>query len=129
MWVRTSRFAAASLPVTRPIRRGKLGREEPFGCERALQPLECREVRAETEALDREDLEPQVAALRVQLCASEDVYPLAFAQVELECVELSARHLCGQARTVLRVLERKEHRRPTRLAPELRDLAFDPQCR
>ena len=87
MCVSTSRFAAASLPVTSPIRRGKrgsgrlrVGREEPLGRELALQPLERREMRAEAEALDRQHLQPQLAALLVQLGAAEDVHALAVAR-------------------------------------------------
>ena len=113
-------------PRQRPL---ALGREEPFGRERALQPLERREVRAEAEALDRERLERKLAALLVKLRAAEDVHALAFAQVELERVELPARHLRRQARAVLGVLEREEDGRPALLAPELRDLALDPQRR
>ena len=136
MCVSTSCFAAASLPVTSPISRGKRGSgrlrsaaKRPFGRERALQPLERGEVRAEAEALDREHLEPQLAALLVELRAAEDVHALAFAQVELERVELAARHLRRQARAVLGVLEREEDGRPALLAPELRHLALDPQRR
>ena len=58
--VSTSRFAAASLPVTRPIRRGSSGSgrfrsaaKSPSRGERSLQALERRQVRAEAEALDR----------------------------------------------------------------------------
>ena len=72
----TSRFAAASLPVTRPIRRGSrgsgalpLGGEQPLVGELPLQPLERREVLAEAEALDRERAQPEVAALLEQLRA------------------------------------------------------------
>ena len=136
MCVSTSRLAAASLPVTSPIRRGKRGSgrlrrlvEQAFACELLLQPLERREVRAEAEALDRQRFEPQLAALLVELGAAEDVDALAFGEVELECVELAALHLHRQRRAVLRVLEREEHRRPALLAPQLGHLAFDPERR
>ena len=97
--VSTSRFAAASLPVTSPIRRGQprqralpLGREQPFGRELRLQPLERREVRAEAEALDRERAQAEVAALLEQLGPAEDVHALAVVEVEPQRVELPARH-------------------------------------
>ena len=58
-------------------------------------------------ALER--LKKKLAALRVQLGAAEDVHALALGKVQVECVELAARHLHRQARAVLRVLEREEH--------------------
>ena len=106
-----------------------LGGEETLGGERALEPLERCEMRAETETLDRQHLQPQLAALLVELGAAEDVHALALAQVELERVELAARHLRRQRRAVLRVLEREEHGRPALLPAELRHLALDPQRR
>ena len=103
--------------------------EQPLRRELLLQPLERGEVRAEAEALDRERLEPQLAALLVELRPAEDVDALAFGEAELERVELPARHLDRQARAVLGVLEREEHRRPALLAAELGHLALDPERR
>ena len=105
----TSRFAAASLPVTSPIRRGKqrqralaLGGEEPFGGELRLQPLERGEMRADAEALDRERPQPELAALLVELRPAEDVHALAVGEVEPQRVELAARHLHADAGAVAR---------------------------
>ena len=67
---------------------------------------------AEAEALDRQHLQPQLAALLVQLGSSEDVHALAVGEVQLQRVELAARHLRGEAGAILRVLEREEDRRP-----------------
>ena len=104
MCVSTSRFAAASLPVTSPIRRGKRGSgrlrlssNSPSRGELLLQPLERGEVRAEAEALDRQRPQAQLAALLVELGAAEDVHALAVGELELERVELAARHLHRQA--------------------------------
>ena len=44
-------------------------------------------------------------------------------------VELAARHLHREARAVLRVLEREEHRRPALLPAQLGHLALDPERR
>ncbi len=136
MCVSTSRFAAASLPVTRPISLGKRGsgrlrsaREESLGRELLLQPLECSEMRADAEALDRQHLQTQLAALLVQLGPAEDVHALAVAEAELQRVEPPARHLRGEAGAILRILEREEHRRPALLAAQLGHLAFDPERR
>ena len=129
----TSRLAAASLPVTRPMRRGSrgsgalsLGREEPFGRELLLEPLERGEVGAEAEALDREHLEAQLALLRPHLGAAVDVDSLAVRQVEAERVEPPSRKGCFHARAAVLVLEREEHGLPALLAPQLGDLALDP---
>ena len=68
--VSTSRFAAASLPVTSPIRRGRSERtlarrgEEPFACELRLRRSSAA-VRADAETLDRQRLQSEVA-LRVE---------------------------------------------------------------
>ena len=136
MCVRTSRFAAASLPVTSPISFGKrgsgrlrLGGEEPFGSELLLQALERREVRTDAEAFDRQHLQPQLAALLVELRPPEDVHPLAVAEAELQGVEPPARHLRRETGAVLRILEREEHRRPAVLAAKLCHLTLDPERR
>ena len=136
MCVSTSRFAAASLPVTSPISRGNRGsgalaRSARTALRRraSLQPLERREVRAEPVALDRQRLQPQLATLLVELGPAEDVDALAVGEAELERVELAARHLHRQARAVLGILEREEHRRPALLPAQLRHLALDPERR
>ncbi len=114
---------------SRVARHGALARvvEEPLGRERALQPLERREVRPDAEALDRQCLQAQLAALRVELGAPEDVHALAVAEPEPQRVELAARHLHGEAGAVLGILQREEDRRPAILAPQLGDLALDPE--
>ena len=55
------------------------------------------------------------------------MHAFALLQIELERVELAPRHLHRQARAVVRILEREEHRRPPLLAPELRHFALDPE--
>src|SRR5439155_5808009 len=60
---------------------------------------------------------------------AENVDALTLLQVELQRVELPARHLYREARAVLRILEREEDRRPALLAAELRHLTLDPQRR
>jgi hypothetical protein len=129
--VSTSRFAAASLPVTRPIRRGSSGSgtlalEHSFGGELLLQPLERRQVVAEPEALDRERAHAVVALRLEQLGAPEHVRALAVGEVEPQRVEAGARDRHADARAIGRVLEREEDGLPARVAPELRDLSFDP---
>ena len=44
-----------------------VGREQSLCCELRLQSLESREVRADTEALDRQCAKPEVAALLEEL--------------------------------------------------------------
>ena len=107
--VRRSRFAAASLPVTSPIRRGRRGRgrlrsaaKRPSAASFCLQPLERREVLAEPEALDREGAQSEVAAGLEELRAAEDVDALAVREVEPERVELSAGHGHAEAGAVRR---------------------------
>ena len=68
-----------------------LGREEPFGGELLLEPLEGCEVGAEPEALDREHLEAQLPFLRPDLGPAVDVDSLAVRQVEPERVEPPSR--------------------------------------
>src|SRR5262249_50716265 len=60
---------------------------------------------------------------------TEDMHPLAVAEIEPQPVELPARHLHRETRAVLRVLQREEDRRPALLPPQLGDLALDPQRR
>ena len=78
--------------------------------------LKRRKMGAETEALDGERFQPQVASLFVELRPAEHVDPLSLGEAELERIELAARHLDGQRRSLLRVLEREEHGRPALLA-------------
>ena len=106
-----------------------LRREQPLGGELLLQPLERREVLAEPEALDRERPQPQLAARLEQLRPTVDVHPLAVAEVEPQPVELPARHQRREDRPVARVLEREEDALPALLAPQLADLALDPDRR
>src|SRR5262245_32984618 len=51
---------------------------------------------------------------------------VAVRELEPQPVELPARHRDAEARAVLRVLEREEDARPALRAPQLRDLALDP---
>ena len=89
----TSRLAAASLPVTSPIRRGSTGSGR-FRSARTAPPRRASpsgapagEMVAEAEPLDREGAEAEVAALLEQLRAPEDMHALAVPQVEPERVE------------------------------------------
>ena len=114
-------------PAWKPRQRAlSLGREEPFGRELLLEPLERGEVGAEAEALDREHLEAQLALLRPHLGAAVDVDSLAVRQVEAERVEPPSRKGCFHARAAVLVLEREEHGLPALLTPQLGDLALDP---
>src|SRR5204863_2786188 len=58
-----------------------------------------------------------------------DVDALPVAQVEPQRVELTARHLDGEAGAVGGILQRQEDARPALLATELGDLALDPDRR
>ena len=129
----TSRFAAASLPVTSPILRGRSGsgrlrsvREESFACELRLQPFERGQMRTDSEALNGERAQPEVALLFEELGAAVDVHALAVDKIETQRVELSARHLYRDARAVGRILEREEDTRPAHVALQLGHLALDP---
>ena len=129
-------MAAASFPVTSPMRRGQererplpLGGEEPLGRQLALQPLERGEVVAQAETLEREHAQPEVAAGLVQLGPSVGMHAVAVGEIELQRVELAAGHRDAEARSVLGILEREEDARPAGLTPQLRDLALDPDRR
>ena len=106
-----------------------IGGEEPLGGELLLPPLERGQVGAQPEPLDRQRAQPEVAPLLEELRAAEDVDALAVDEIEPERVELPSRHLDAETRAVLRILEREEHRRPPRLAAQLRHLALDPDRR
>ena len=106
-----------------------LFREESLRRELRLQPLDCGEVRADSEAFDRERAQPELTTRLVQLGPSEDVHALAVREVEAQRVEAAARHRGGQAGAVLWILQREEDGRPALVAPQLRDLAFDPHGR
>ena len=133
----TSRFAAASFPVTSPILRGRNGSgaslrdpaKSPSPRELLLQPLERREVVALAEALERERAQLELALRREQLRPPVHVRALALLEVEPQRVELAARDRARQARAVGRILEREEDVRPAGVAAELRDLALDPDGR
>ena len=114
--------------TSREARQGSLaaGVEEPFRGEFLLQPLECRQVVAEAEALDREGSQPEVAAGLEQLGTPVDVDALAVREVEAQRVELPAGHRDCEAGALLGILEREEDALPAILAAELSDLAFDP---
>ena len=84
---------------------------------------------AEAEALDRERAQAEVAARLEELGPAEDVHALAVPQVEPERVEARRAHRHREARAVVRVLEREEDALPRLLAPQLGDLALDPDRR
>ena len=132
--VNTSRFAAASFPVTSPIRRGMqrqrpLALEHALGGELPLQTFERGEMVAEPEALDRERAHTEVASRFEQLRPSEHVHALAVDEIEPERVEARARDRDAEARAVARILEREEDRLPASVASQFGDLAFDPDRR
>ena len=91
-----------------------LGGEKALGSELALQPLERREVVAEPEPLERQRAQAKLAARLVQLGSSVGVDAVAVDELELQRVELAARHRDAEARAVLRILEREEDARPAR---------------
>jgi hypothetical protein len=57
------------------------------------------------------------------------VHAVAVGELQPQRVELPTRHRDAEARAVLRVLEREEDARPAVRAPQLRDLALDPDRR
>ena len=116
-------MAAASFPVTSPMRAGRSGSgrlrsaaKSPSAASLRLQPLERGEVVAEAEALERERAQPELAARLVQLGPSVGMHAVAVGEIEPQRVELAARHRDAEARAVLRVLEREEDARPAGLS-------------
>ena len=85
-----------------------LGGEEALRGKRALEPLQRGEVLAEPEALDRHRAQMELASLLVEIRPAVDVDALAVDELEPQPVELAARHLDRQGRSVLRVLQREE---------------------
>ena len=81
---------------------------------------------ADAEALDRERVELEVRALLVELRPAEHMHALAVREVEPERVELPAPDRDADTRSVGRVFEREENRRPALVPAELGHLAFDP---
>ena len=105
----TSRLAAASFPVTSPIRRGRRGSgrlrsaaKRPSAASFRFSRSSRGEVVAEAEALDRERAQAEVAARLEELGAAEHVHALAVGEVEPERVEASARHRHAEAGAVAR---------------------------
>ena len=101
--VTKSRFAAASLPVRSPIRRGKrgsgrflAGANSPSAASVRLQPLEPRQDVSEPDRLDRERPELELTASLVELGPPEDVDARAVREVEPKAVEAAARHGDGR---------------------------------
>ena len=78
---------------------------------------------AETEALDREHAQVEVATLLVELGTAVHVHALAVGEVESQRVELASRHLCRKAGAAVRILEREVHRRPALLPAQFGDAA------
>jgi len=110
---RTSFFAAASLPVTRPIRRGRNGSgrfrsEDAFRRELLLQALERGEVISEPEPLDRQRAHAEIAACLEQLRPPENVDTLTVRKIQPQRIEAAARHRHAEARAVVRILQREE---------------------
>ena len=136
MCVSTSCFAAASLPVTSPISRGNRGSgrlrsaaKSPSAASLRFSRSSAARYGAEPEALDRERPEAQLAPLLVELRPGRR-RARARRRAGRGRARRIARAASGpRARAVLRVLQREEHGRPALLAPELRDLALDPQRR
>ena len=84
---------------------------------------------AEPDPLDRRRPQTELALQLVDLGAPGDVDGLALREVELETVVRAPRDRDVQRRAGLRILERQEDVRPGVVAPELRDLALDPDRR
>jgi hypothetical protein len=86
-------------------------------------------VLAEPEPLERERSQAELAACFEQLRPAVGVHAVAVGELQPQRVELAARHRDAEARAVLGVLEREEDARPAVRAPQLRDLALDPDRR
>src|SRR5207237_2233939 len=89
-----------------------LRREQTLVCQLPLQPLERREVVAETERLEREGAQAEITASLVEIGTSEHVHAVPVRQVESQRVEARALDGHAEARAVGRILEREEHRLP-----------------
>ena len=105
------------------------GVEEPFVGELLFQPLDRGQMRTESEALERECAQPELAFRREELGTPEHVDALALREVELQRVERPPGDRGGQARAVGRILEREENAAPALRPAQLRHLALDPQRR
>jgi hypothetical protein len=105
-----------------------LGGEQPLRGELLLQPLERREVVAEAEALERERAQPELA--RASKSSGRRRRGRGRRrEVEPQRVELPARHRDAEARAVLGSLSVKKTLAQRVRAPQLRDLALDPDRR
>ena len=91
-----------------------LGREQPFGGELALELLECEQMSAEPDPLDRRRPESELRLLLVDLGATGDVDGLPFGEVELEAVEGAPRDRDVERRARLRILQASGRRWPRR---------------
>ena len=107
--VSTSRFAAASLPVTSPIRRGSRGSgrlrdsaKSPSAASFAFSRSSAARCSPSPKRSIESRAQPQLALLLAELRAAVDVDALAVREVEPQRVELSARHRGGEARAALR---------------------------
>ena len=135
MVVITSCRAAAWVPVTRPIRRGKRGSGRLRRRGRALRRrASVSAARSRPDAHRVRSARARVRAAGTRLSprrarAPERVDRLALRQVELQRVEHPPRDRGGQARAVGRILEREEDAAPALRSAQLRHLALDPQRR
>ena len=136
MCVSTSRFAAASFPVTSPTSRGKRGSARLRSAANRPSPASVRLSRSSAarcaprpkrsivSAFSRSSPRCSYSSARPKTCTrSPSARPSSSAS---NC----PRGICTRhARAVLGVLEGEEHRRPALLAPQLGDLALDPERR
>src|SRR6266508_1831774 len=104
-------------------------REQAFAGESALELLDSRQQSSEAQGLDRQGAEAKLAAGGEELRPAENVNRRAVDELEAERVEAAPRHADGKAGAVPRILQSEEDALPAVLAPELRDLAFDPDGR
>ena len=115
----------------RPWKQGQgafaVGGEEPLRRQHPLEALDCGEMIAQADSLDRARAEAQIALGLVDLGPPLDEHPLAVQQLELEGVESAALHGRPQARSARGIPEGEEHERPGVVPAQLGHLSLDPQ--
>src|SRR5262249_21748356 len=103
--------------------------EEPLAREGLLEPLERRQMLAEPEALERRCSKRELATAFEELGVTLDVQLLSVDEIEPERIEPLARDRRGKRGAGQRVLEGEEDGTPGVIAPELAELALDPDLR
>ena len=130
----TSCLAAASLPVTSPMRCGMKGSarfrsaaKRPSEASRRFSRSSRRRSAPSPKGSIVSARSWKVASGLPELGAREHVDAIAVRHVEPEAVEPGARHRDGNDRRAFEILQREEHALPARLTTELGDLALHPE--